>query len=299
MSDNFLALMTHDTKGPAIFRLAEVMAGSQLIPPHLRGKVEDVFIALAMADQMGENPVVVLQNIYVVSGRAGWSASYMIARANKSGVFRGRIDWRVSGKGDSLAVTAFAVLADSGQAVEMTADMAMAVAEKWTNNAKYKSMPEVMLRYRSATLLIRMYAADVMLGMHTDVELETIPAEPRGTVLPAAAKPNPAIARIADAGRVNDPVPEVRAREVIEVAPVDDDPPAEQEAPAPKPATARDIAATLAAGAARGASQSDLEAVVQSDRANWTEPDLRAIGAHLRTLKILPKPAAQADDEGA
>ena len=172
---SFLQMMTHPTSGPAIYQLAEAMAGSQLIPPHLRGKVADVFVALAMADQLGENPVVVMQNIYVVSGRAGWSASYMIARANRSGVFRGRISWRVTGKGDALSVTAFATLADSGEKVEMTVDMAMARAEGWNKNPKYASMPEVMLRYRSATLLIRMYAGDVMLGMQTDEELETIP----------------------------------------------------------------------------------------------------------------------------
>lgn len=298
MSENFLALMTHETKGPAIFRLAEVMAGSQLIPPHLRGKVEDVFIALAMADQMGENPVIVLQNIYVVSGRAGWSASYMIARANKSGVFKGRIDWRTSGKGDALSVTAFAVLADSGQAVEMTTDMAMAKAEGWTKNSKYVSMPEVMLRYRSATLLIRMYAADVMLGMHTDVELETIPAE-RATVTQAPAKPNPSIARIAAAGSANEPVPEQRAREVIEVHSEPAEEAAEQEAPVEKPANPSDVAKTIAAGATRGMTVAQLEAVVQRDRADWTEPDLRAIGTHLRGIKVAPKAAPVADEEGA
>lgn len=172
---SFLQTMTSPTTGPAIYRLAEVMAGSQLIPPHLRGKIDDVFVALAMADQLGENPVVVMQNIYIVSGRAGWSASYMIARANRSGVFKGRISWRVTGKGPTLSVTALATLADTGEVVEMTADMEMARAEGWVKNSKYQSMPEVMLRYRSATLLIRMYAGDVMLGMHTDAELETMP----------------------------------------------------------------------------------------------------------------------------
>lgn len=170
----FLQTMTDTHTGPAVWKLANAMASSQLIPPHLRGKVEDVFVALAMAEQLGENPVVVMQNIYVVSGRAGWNASYMIARANKSGVFKGRISWHVEGKGDALTVTAFATLADSGEVVSMSCDMAMANAEGWTKNPKYRTMPEVMLRYRSATLLIRMYAADVMLGMHTSDELETI-----------------------------------------------------------------------------------------------------------------------------
>ena len=158
-----------------IWNVAKVYASSQLIPPHLRGKVEDVFLALTMAEQLGENPVVVMQSIYIVSGRAGWSAQYMIARANRSGIFRGRINWRVTGTGKDLSVTAYATLADTGEEVSIAASMAMATAEGWTKNTKYNSMPEVMLRYRSATLLIRMYAPDVMLGYSTVEEIETLP----------------------------------------------------------------------------------------------------------------------------
>lgn len=273
---NFLAMMTSADSGPAIFRLAEVMAGSQLIPPHLRGKVDDVFVALAMADQMGENPVVVMQNIYVVSGRAGWSASYMIAKANRSGVFKGRIDWRVTGKGDDLAVTAFATLADSGQKVEMTATSAMARDEGWTKNAKYKSMPEVMLRYRSATLLIRMYAADVMLGMHTDVELETIQAEPAGSVSQAPRTAARTIAQIAAAAE--DPTPAIRERAFAHPEPAAE-------------ATAQDAAPVLSAGqrkaidagAALGMSREDLEVKVGRPAHEWTREDLLTLSAAFQT----------------
>lgn len=159
-------------------RVAKMFAESQLIPPHLRGKIADVTIALMMAKRLGEDPLVVMQSIYIVSGRAGWSAQYMIARANRSGIFRGRINWRLEGKPDDLVVTAFARLADTDEEVAIAASMAMARAEGWTRNEKYKSMPEIMLRYRSATLLIRMYAPDVMLGLPVDVEIETIPVEP-------------------------------------------------------------------------------------------------------------------------
>lgn len=295
---NFLQMMTHDTQGPAIFRLAEVMAGSQLIPPHLRGKVDDVFVALAMADQMGENPVVVMQNIYVVSGRAGWSASYMIARANTSGVFCDRIDWRVSGKGDSLSVTASATLAASGQVVSMTADMSMAAAEGWTKNAKYKSMPEVMLRYRSATLLIRMYAGDVMLGMHTADELETLPAEarvePRERPVPLRSS---AARAIADAGRANAEIPTQPAREVIEATATQ-----AEDAPAAsadeRPAGMRDIQRAIDAGRGLGLNQAHLEAHVSRAMTAWTVADLRMLSELIRETRAGKTAATSADDEG-
>ena len=158
-------------------RVAKMFSESALIPPHLRGKIADVTIALLLAKRMGEDPLVVMQSIYIVSGKAGWSAQYMIARANRSGIFRGRINWRVTGTGPTLNVVAFATLADTGDVVEIGCSMAMANAEGWTSNKKYQSMPELMLRYRSATMLVRLYAGDVMLGYSTVEELETLPPE--------------------------------------------------------------------------------------------------------------------------
>jgi hypothetical protein len=155
-------------------RVANLFANSQLVPAHLRGKTADCFIALHMAERLNEDPLVVMQNINIINGRAGWSAQYMIGRANRSGVFRGRISWRSTGAGDALQVTAHAVLADAGEEVTATASMAMAKAEGWTKNQKYQSMPEHMLRYRSATMLIRLYAPEVMLGIPSSDELEDV-----------------------------------------------------------------------------------------------------------------------------
>jgi len=166
------------------WRAAKLFASSQLVPQHLRDKPQDCFIAIHMAERLGEDPLITMQNIYIVSGRAGWSAQYMIGRANRAGVFKGRINWRIEGKGDGLAVTAFAKLADTEELVEATASMAMAVAEGWTKNPKYKSMPELMLRYRSATMLVRLYAPDVMLGIPTSEELQDM--RYAGTLRPAA-----------------------------------------------------------------------------------------------------------------
>lgn len=174
---NALALLSDPAAFEHAQRVAKMYASSELIPPHLRGKVADVTIALTMAQAMGENPVIVMQNIYVVSGRAGWSSAYVIAKANASGVFRGRMNWRIEGAGPGLKVTAFARLADTDEEVSYTVSMAMAEAEGWTKNPKYKTMPELMLRYRSGAALVRLYAWDVMFGYATVDELETMPVE--------------------------------------------------------------------------------------------------------------------------
>jgi hypothetical protein len=148
-----------------LWRVAGLFADSRLVPDHLRGKRGDCMIALTMAEAMGENPLMVMQNIYIISGKAGWQAQYMIARANQSGVFKGGIKWRQEGEGDSLKVTAYAVLADDGEEVSFPVSMKM-------RNPKYNTIPELMLRYRSATLLVRLYAPQVMMGMHTVDEIQ-------------------------------------------------------------------------------------------------------------------------------
>jgi len=159
---------------------ARMFAISPLVPQHLRaGGIEvaeaNCFIALHLAKAMNENPMVVLQNIHIVNGKAGFSSQYMIARANASGVFKGRINWRIDRSNpQNLSVTAYAVLADTGEVVEAPVDMNMATAEGWTKNAKYKTMPEVMLRYRSAAFLVRWYCPDVMLGYQTAEEVEDV-----------------------------------------------------------------------------------------------------------------------------
>lgn len=163
-------------------RQAKMFAMSPLVPEHLRKgspeqAIANCWIALTMAEAMGEQPLILMQNIHVVSGKAGFAAQYMIARANASGVFKGRIDWDVDRNDkENLAVTAYAYLADNGDRVEFTVDMKMATAEGWTKNPKYASIPELMLRYRSATFLVRLYAPDVMLGYQTVEEVEDVVA---------------------------------------------------------------------------------------------------------------------------
>lgn len=159
-------------------RVGSMLALSPLFPDHLRKGEKATAIAngvlcVNMALRLNEDVLTVAQNIYFVGGKPGWSASYMIGKANQSGTFREPIDWDVDGAGESFSVTAYAMTAATGKRVSVTCDMKMAEAEGWTKNAKYRSMPEQMLRYRSATALIRLYCPQVMIGMPTTIELET------------------------------------------------------------------------------------------------------------------------------
>lgn len=219
-------LMLNADSGASVFRMAETFAASALVPKHLQGRPADCFIALAMAAELRQSPLMVMQNICIVQGTAGWKAQYVIALANASGVLKDRIDWKVERPGgftefkrrtkegsiqarmENMRVTAFATLAGTGARIEFTVSTEMAISEGWANNEKYTTMPEVMLRYRAAAFLVRFYAPDVLLGMYSDAELETMPA-PEAVVVQAAPRRASSLASRLQLAAVPAPDPEM------------------------------------------------------------------------------------------
>lgn len=156
-------------------RVGKMLALSPLFPEHLRkGGLETAIangvLVINMAMRLREDPLTVAQNIYFVGGKPGWMTTYLIAKANQHGVFDGPIEWKVEGKGETLSVTAYATLSRNGRTVSVTCDMALAKAEGWTSNKKYQTMPEQMLRYRSATWLVRLYCPEVLVGVPAAID---------------------------------------------------------------------------------------------------------------------------------
>ena len=177
MNDQLPATIAGDMySSPAMFehmqRVAKSYAASDLVPQHIRSNLANVITTLGMARALNENPIIVMQNIYFVSGKAGWLATYLIAKINQSGILKGRLKWREEGAGATLKVTAYGIERETGEELAASADMKMAEAEGWTKNPKYKTMPAHMLRYRSATFFMRLYCPEQMLGLPAVDELE-------------------------------------------------------------------------------------------------------------------------------
>lgn len=180
---------------------AKHFAGSNFVPKRFKENPMDVFIALHMAYRLGCDPLLILQNSHIVHGEPGFKSSFMIAQANRSGVFKGRMrfkteqlgeaipiqrtvtEWvngqkrssKVDAKVPNIAVTASAILADDpdGESVTRRVTMEEAILAGWTDNPKYSEIGEQMLTYRAATFLIRLYALDTMM-LPPDSELEDI-----------------------------------------------------------------------------------------------------------------------------
>ena len=172
-----LAFLHDSSAFEHLWRVAKSFSMSRMVPQHFQGKPEDCMVALMMAQQLQVNPLLALQNLQVVNGRTGFSAAFAIGLANQRGPFQGPITWDSQGQGDDLQVTAKAVVKSTGEVVTATVSMAMAKAEGWVKNPKYRSIPEQMLKYRAATWLIRLHCPEVLLGFSTDDEAATLPPQ--------------------------------------------------------------------------------------------------------------------------
>jgi len=161
------------------YKFSEIIAKSDIIPTHYRGKPYNVFIAVQSGLRMNLDPMFIMQNTFVVSGKLGMGSAFAISLANQSGMFDAGIRYRIEGEGDSLRVTAYTNLKNTGEEISYTIGMKEAKAENWTKNPKYRTLPELMLRYRAATLLIRTHAPEVLNGMHMVEELKDVEASTR------------------------------------------------------------------------------------------------------------------------
>ena len=148
------------------YKFANIFAQSDIVPAHYRGKPENTFIAVQTAYRMNLDPMLIMQNTYVVSGKLGMNSTFAISLANSSGIFDSGIRYKLEGSGDTLKVTAYAKVKATGEEISYTIAMSEAVAEGWTKNSKYKTLPELMLRYRAAVLLITTHLPESLNGSY-------------------------------------------------------------------------------------------------------------------------------------
>lgn len=157
-------------------RQAKLLASSALVPKEFQNNVANCTIALEMANRLNASPLAVLQNLYVVHGKPSWSSQFIIACINATGRYS-PLRFEMSGEGDGLACIAWAIEKETGDRLESPpVSFDMAKKEGWVekNGSKWKTMPQLMIRYRAATFFGRLYAPDVLMGMKSMEEVSDI-----------------------------------------------------------------------------------------------------------------------------
>jgi hypothetical protein len=153
-------------------RIAQVFAQSDMVPTQYKNNIGNCIIALEMANRIGSSPLMVMQNLYVIQGKPSWSSTFLIATLNACGKFsplRYEEDANEGGR-----TRAYALDKSTGETLcGAWVSMEMAKAEGWTTKggSKWKSMPELMRRYRAASFFTRQFAPEISMGLQTYEEV--------------------------------------------------------------------------------------------------------------------------------
>lgn len=173
-----------------MLRVSQMLSQSSIVPQNYQGKPQDCFIAVELASRMNTSPVFIMQNLYVVKGKPSWAGQACMAIINACGKF-GNVKHVYTGeKGtDSRGCYVTAVRLSDGEIVNGTEiTLAMAKAEGWTSNSKWRNMPEQMLGYRAASFFARMYCPEALMGLQTYDEVIDADQREKVSDLTAALK---------------------------------------------------------------------------------------------------------------
>ncbi len=157
-----------------IQRVSKAFACSDLVPATYQGKVANCMIALDMAQRMNANPLMVMQNLYIVYGNPSWSSKFLIATVNSCGKYSAmRYEWRGEEGEDNYGCRAWAMEKDTGERLDgIWVDWKMVKKEGWHEKkmSKWMTMPDQMFIYRSAAFWVRAYAPELSMGLQTQEE---------------------------------------------------------------------------------------------------------------------------------
>lgn len=164
------------------FKIALELSRSDFVPSAYRGKPADVLMVSELAEFMKLPLFIMLQNIDVIKGKAGWKSSFVIALVNASRRFSSRLKFQYDGiiNNDNWRCRAYAQEHGSSEVCYGAwVSIKMAKDEGWysKDGSKWQTMPELMLMYRAAAFFGRVHCSDLLHGLqHTDelVDIETI-----------------------------------------------------------------------------------------------------------------------------
>lgn len=174
-------------------RAAKMLSSSTLVPKEYQGPggMANCAIALNMANRMGADPLQVLQNLFIVHGRPTWSSQFLIATFNSCGRYSSiKFEFFGDKNTDGYGCRAVATELSTGERLEgPDVTIGLAKAEGWygRNGSKWKTIPDLMLRYRSAAWFVRTVAPELSMGLSTQeeaidvVEKEINPTKPKSS----------------------------------------------------------------------------------------------------------------------
>ena len=154
-------------------QMAKALASSTIVPAVYQKNDANCLIAIEQAQRLNVSPLMVMQNLHVIQGRPSWSSKFLIAAINNSGKYDMELQFEETKK-DGKPFSCLCWTEKNSRRVEgMVVDMDMAQAEGWLgkNGSKWKTMPQLMLRYRAASFFSSLNCPELTLGLYTKEEM--------------------------------------------------------------------------------------------------------------------------------
>lgn len=202
-------------------RVAGMFANSELVPDMYKvtadnpkeKAISNCVIAIDIANRIGANVLMVMQNLVIIYGRPSWSSKFLIATINTCGRFEplkfkfeklGELknykyteyetEWVTQPNGqkrkstkvvektlvgpiDNIQCIAYTTAKGSDEVLESSpVSIEMALNEGWytKKGSKWTTMSRQMLMYRVASFWTSTYAPELSMGMKTDDEIRDI-----------------------------------------------------------------------------------------------------------------------------
>lgn len=211
--------------------LSTTLSKASLLPEALRGKEADVLMTIMTGRELGLGPMQAIRAIDVIKGKPSLKAEAMVAlvRARKDVCAYLKCDssdatkatWSTQRVGDPTPTVLSWTMEQSKTAGLATSDM-------------YRKYPDAMLRWRAASMLVKLVYSDIVLGLYTPEELTDGRADERD-VTPAPAK-GEAIDTTATVSAAKEAVKAKRKLNVVDVAAPAPSAPFVPDAETPEPA---------------------------------------------------------------
>ncbi len=181
---------------------AEMLASSSMVPVTYQNNPGSCFIALNTALRLRMDPLMIMQNLYVVQNRPSWSGQFAIALVNICPKFSATwFEYR--NEEDFQKGVRMCAQLKTGQNVYGTwITPEMVKAEGW--GKKWQTMPEQMYKYRAAAFFARTNCPEALLGLSVEGEAEDIADKSQPDIKPPLFKSRASMSDVVDAEKVAD-----------------------------------------------------------------------------------------------
>ena len=168
------------------FRLAEVLANSDMVPKDYRGKPGNVLVAVQMGLELGLKPLAAIQNIAVVNGKPGLYGDAGKALLLTAGCHIDEDDIRVIKERGYATCT----ITRNGRTTTRTYGIDNAkTARLWGKDGPWSTSPERQMAWRAFWFAARDAAADLLKGLGGAEELRDMEPKDMGAAEVVSSRP--------------------------------------------------------------------------------------------------------------